>query len=296
MGSVVLYSCVEVLPISKPQESQQQSFSELSSAIHCDMPLKILTPNCSRVLVNSTLLLTAPALPFYPLSGSIQNILDTETSDNQILMETTTISSVACNHPNISLDMKCTFFELAAYTRSIESYVRGDTLRLDAQMMCDRRNLAQYNLMSIPSTSGRHHENALSEICRIAAIIYSIGVTFPLAGVGAPFPKLVQLLQSELKNSEILESDPQVSTTNQVLLWVLTMGGIASIEKSERKWYATALVEVMTRCQLSEWTDMRNSLKEILWLDSACNMAGKELWKETHSIMQQQLEQEKVAM
>ncbi|KAJ6022200.1 hypothetical protein N7540_007704 [Penicillium herquei] len=168
------------------------------------------------------------------VAAAVFYILDTETSDNQILMETT-MSPMACEHPNISLVMKCTFFELAAYTRSIESYVRGDTLRLDAQMMCDRRNLAQYNLMSIPSTSGQHHESALSEICRIAAIIYSIGVTFPLSGVGAPFPKLVQLLQSELENSEILESDPQVSTTNQVLLWVLTMGGIASIERSERK-------------------------------------------------------------
>ncbi|KAJ5611908.1 hypothetical protein N7528_009013 [Penicillium herquei] len=178
----------------------------------------------------------------------------------------------ACDHPNISLDMKCTLAELASYTRSIESYVRGDTLRLDAQMMCDRRNLAQYNLMSIPSTGGQHHEDALSEICRIAAIIYSICVTFPLSGVGAPFSKLVLLLQSELKNSEILESDPQYSTTNQILLWVLTMGGIASIDKPERKWYVTALAELMARCQLSEWTDMKNLLKEILWLDSACNM------------------------
>ena len=157
--------------------------------------------------------------------------------------------------------------------------------------MCDRRNLAQYNLMSIPSTSGQYHESALSEICRIAAIIYSIGVTFPLAGVGAPFPKLVRLLQSELGNSEILELEPHVSTTNQLLLWVLTIGGIASIEKPERKWYVSALAEVMTKCQLSEWIDVKNSLKEILWLDSACNMAGKELWKETFSIMQQQSEQ-----
>lgn len=176
--------------------------------------------------------------------------------------------------------------ELAAYTASIESYIRGDTLRLDAQSMCDRRNLAQYNLMCIAPESGLKQDNALSEICRLAAMIYSIGVTFPLAGVGAPFPRLVRMLQAEIQDSGILEDQSLLPSSYSILLWALTMGGIAADGGPERKWYTIALANIMCQYQVDDWKEMKGSLNAILWLDSACDMAGRELWNEARSEMQ----------
>ncbi|KAJ5140398.1 hypothetical protein N7448_003806 [Penicillium atrosanguineum] len=207
-----------------------------------------------RVLVNATLSISFPSLPFFSLSGKDkQAIKEVNTNDptsadsrRDFLHEAGLIPAVAS-----------VFQELADYTISIESYTRGDSLRLDAQTMCDRRNLVQYNLMSIPPISGSRLEDAVSEICRIGVIIYSIGVTFPLAGVGAPFGILVRLLKAELQKSKVLEIDPLPPATSHLLLWALTMGGIAALDKPERPYLTTALFNVISRFKLTQWKDMK---------------------------------------
>lgn len=232
--------------------------------------------------MNSTLLLTAPELPFYPLSGTYIQGLCTYTTGGP----TAEARMKILNDAGLNSKIVSSLYELAAYTASIESYIRGDTFRLDAQSMCDRRNLAQYNLMCIASESGLKEENALSEICRIAAVIYSIGVTFPLAGVGAPFPRLVRMLQAEIQNSGLLEHQSLLPATYHLLLWALIMGGIAADGGPERAWYTIALANIMGHCQVADWKDLKHSLKVILWLDGACDMAGRELWSEARSQLQ----------
>lgn len=232
--------------------------------------------------MNSTLLLTAPELPFYPLSGTSLQKLCTYAIGGGTTEARMKLFDDAGLNPWIASSL----YELAAYTTSIESYIRGDTLRLDAQSMCDRRNLAQYNLMCIAPGSGLRSDNAISEICRIAAIIYSIGVTFPLAGVGAPFTKLVRMLQAEIQNSGIPENESFLQATDHLLLWALTVGGIAAAGMPERTWYTTALANMMNQRQVTSWKDLKVSLKAILWLDSACDMAGKELWSDACSQVQ----------
>lgn len=185
----------------------------------------------------------------------------------------------------LNSDITCSLYELAAYTASIESYVRGDTLRLDAQVMCDRRNLAQYNLMCIVPQTGMQQESALSEITRIATVIYSVGVTFPLAGVGAPFSKLVKLLRLEITDSRILEMASFRESTRCFLLWALVMGGITA-EESDKAWYITVLANLISQYQFTDWKKLKGSLKMILWLDSACDMAGKELYAQLCSQLQ----------
>lgn len=186
---------------------------------------------------------------------------------------------------SLNPDITCSLYELATYTASIESYIRGDTLRLNAQVMCDRRNLAQYNLMCIAPQIGMQREGALSEITRIATIIYSVGVTFPLAGVGAPFSKLLKLLKREIADSKVLEMASFRESTRCLLLWALVMGGILS-EQPDKAWYITVLADLISQCQLTDWKQFQGSLKMILWLDSACDMAGKELYSQVCSQLQ----------
>ncbi|CAI7643671.1 unnamed protein product [Penicillium bialowiezense] len=217
-----------------------------------------------------------PALPFYPLSGTSIESLTTYENEGAAAEARMKILDEASLNPDIT----CSLYELATYTASIESYIRGDTLRLNAQVMCDRRNLAQYNLMCIAPQIGMQREGALSEITRIATIIYSVGVTFPLAGVGAPFSKLLKLLKREIADSKVLEMASFRESTRCLLLWALVMGGIIS-EQPDKAWYITVLADLISQCQLTDWKQFQGSLKMILWLDSACDMAGKELYSQT---------------
>lgn len=97
-----------------------------------------------------------PALPFYPLSGTSIELLTTYKIEGPAAEARMKILDEASLNPDIT----CSVYELATYTASIESYIRGDTLRLNAQVMCDRRNLAQYNLMCIAPQIGMQRESA----------------------------------------------------------------------------------------------------------------------------------------
>ncbi|KAJ5469225.1 hypothetical protein N7539_008843 [Penicillium diatomitis] len=217
-----------------------------------------------RVLVNSTLLLSTPPLPFYPLSApDVQNFNTQVTQEPRCESTCMMILHAARVHPLVSAVM----MELVDYSTAVERYIRGSAPGLTAQIMCDRRNLAQYNLMSIPVITGGEPENVLSEICRIAAIIYSIGVTFPLSGVGAPFGSLVKQLKRKIQEIRLLEVLILQPRIGSLLLWATTMGAIAAKGKSERPFLTATLSKLIHQSGVAHWSDLKAGLRSILWLD-----------------------------
>lgn len=118
--------------------------------------------------------------------------------------------------------------------------------------------------------------------------MYSVGVTFPLAGVGAPLESLVKMLKSELQKCKLPEIAPLSPATDRLLLWILTMGGIVAMDKRERPWFAAQFSNVIIRSRLTHWKDLKSALISTLWLDSACDMGGRDLWREACAIIQQE--------
>ncbi|KAJ6166826.1 hypothetical protein N7470_002273 [Penicillium chermesinum] len=215
-----------------------------------------------RVLVNSTLLLCRPSLPFCALS-------DQRTSELYIPIGATDSLDIL-DGIGLSPVVHQVMRELKAYTSIIEQYMEGSSPTYGAPAICDMRNLVQYHLMSIgPVCSTRL--NDLSEVCRLATIIYSVGVTFP--------PSWRQYaLRDTLKKGDIL------------LLWVLAMGGIAAPDRATRDWFIESFAEVMYCSQNVQWRRLGPKLQMILWSESACNAAGTELWSEAYSLLQQRAE------
>lgn len=60
------------------------------------------------------------------------------------------------------------------------------------------------------------------------------------------------------------------------------------MDKPERSKFAAALSDVISRSRLSQWKDVKGTLKTTLWLDSASDTAGKELRKEPCALLQQE--------
>ncbi|RDH31635.1 hypothetical protein BDQ94DRAFT_59390 [Aspergillus welwitschiae] len=235
-----------------------------------------------RVLVNSTLLLSPPPLPFVALSG--QNASEIE---NHLLLGTMNLVNRlnVLNKLPLESELRQVMHGLRAYTANIDDYISGRSPSYSPQAMCDQRNLVQYHLMSIGPIADTGL-GAISEVCRLATIIYSIGVTFPLSGVRAPFGTLAMTLQSELEKNDLINTWPMLEHGEILFLWILMVGGIAARDGPGRGWFIECLSEIMFVSENVQWSCVKEKLRMILWLDTACDMAGRDVWSEAHALLQ----------
>lgn len=177
---------------------------------------------------------------------------------------------------------------MAVYTSVLERYISGESPQMDNQTLCDWRNLLQHRVSSLPMRQDRAISSIQYEIFRISLIIYSIGVTFPLPGPGAPFLPLAKMLLSNLRclNFELVSS--VVPESQDIFLWVLTMGCIAATGSADRSWFAKRLCAHIISRDIVEWSQYKTRLKKFLWLDLACDMAGRFVWNELQILKQLQ--------
>lgn len=171
----------------------------------------------------------------------------------------------------------------------VERFIDGIEISPNsATILCDSRNSVQWHIMSLLPASQlgavAPHVIQSYETYRIALIIFGVGVLFPLQPQSAPLQKLVKLLQLELQScagsSRELSSSSSSSTGFDIHLWCFFMGGIAATGTQERPWFVDELRRVYEHDAVSTWDEVRVILKSVLWLDSACDSAGKDLWNE----------------
>jgi hypothetical protein len=186
---------------------------------------------------------------------------------------------------HVSPEMQKIFRSLRIYVELIETYQDGIQMGMDT--LCDYRNVIQWHIMSLlPSTQlGSAHVSfyPLYEACRLALVTFGVGITFPLPPQTAPLASLARMLQIELQvYSQATQNDSL--EVQRLYSWCLMVGGIAGKGSSERSWYASKLQHYATSRGLSTWHEMRMELREVCWLDSACDLAGKMLWDEAMSL------------
>lgn len=185
-------------------------------------------------------------------------------------------------HTIIPNELLNAVLEMVKYVAMVESYCRGTTAKPNMNSMTHHRNFAHHQLLSLSSATelGRTFSQNYPayEPCRLAALIFSLGVTFPMPSWAAPFPHLAQALQQALIE---VETSDMVLAGSDILLWILVLGGIAASEQaSVRAWFVTTLRNFSIRRGLDGWEQAKTILTEILWLASACDVAGRTLWDE----------------
>jgi hypothetical protein len=70
---------------------------------------------------------------------------------------------------------------------------------------------------------------------------------------------------------------------DRFLLWVLVIGGIASLDKPERAWFVEQL-EIVKEVLQVDWYVVTRITDRFLWLDNACGESGEELWAEVENL------------
>ncbi|CAG7938057.1 unnamed protein product [Penicillium nalgiovense] len=158
----------------------------------------------------------------------------------------------------------------------------------DVSLLNDQRNITQHTLLCLSPASDLHaffsHPThaATYEACRLAALVFGVGVIFPIPAQNTPLNTLARLIRSVLlqPTSIGLWSSP---STRLPLIWVLTLGGIAANATPERAWFASALGEIARRTGLTSWASVKAVVSSMLWYDAACDTAAETLWQENAS-------------
>ncbi|KAK0112740.1 hypothetical protein ONS95_014475 [Cadophora gregata] len=116
------------------------------------------------------------------------------------------------------------------------------------------------------------------ECCRITAFIFSVAVTFPIPNTFDVLQHYVTKLKAAIEESDVLSCDDRA--VGELLVWILTLGGISALGKPERKWFVEQLSRVRDRLEIS-WGDATKVFETFLWLESACGAGGWLLWDES---------------
>lgn len=181
-------------------------------------------------------------------------------------------------------EMAETFQAARVYTNIVEDYLKGKMVKPDLTMIVDQRNLVHYTILSLPSANELQchtyqSHKIIYEACRLAALIYGVGVVFPLPSGSTPLSDLARLIQTILQTP----SSPCVweyADAGIALIWALALGGIAAENLPERTWFITTLGHTARQNRISCWAEFRNALGSLLWCDAACDQPGKRLWLE----------------
>ncbi|KAF3481635.1 uncharacterized protein GIQ15_04394 [Arthroderma uncinatum] len=206
--------------------------------------------------------------------------------------------------PNLQVILQ----NMREYNIVVDLQTQGLLPNLELSVIADRRNYIQYNLVSLPPSYEFPDDYVatyrLYEACRLAAMVYSMLVIFPLPAANRPFKRLVSLLINALIAVDGgdghgwvaecgewpwdygresldrlgLEEEERVSC---IYLWIIVMGGIASRGMPDSEWFAARFDQTVRMKGLSTWEGVKQCLTSIMWMDSVCDYGGLAFWRET---------------
>ena len=126
----------------------------------------------------------------------------------------------------------------------------------------------------------------LRDICRLAGLIYSDVVLFPLPPTTGVRPRLAEQLRSAVEQFEKIEPAGSAQEYyghdhNLLVMWALTLGALASLNTPEKVYFVEKLRGYVDRVPyVSEWRAFSDILGTYLWWDYIFEEPGQSLWME----------------
>lgn len=146
-------------------------------------------------------------------------------------------------------------------------------MALPYRMLPTYREIVHHRLLNLPIG---HPE---SEICRLAVLIFSYGVTLPL-----PNPRPINSVTQQLR--ETLATPYYTETQDRGLLfWAAMLGAMASFnynytaEEDLHVFFLDRLRVLATELGLGSWDAARALLGKFVWLSRACDDGGRYVWE-----------------
>lgn len=231
-------------------------------------------------------------VPNFPLLSSIADLADREKDSydeeaNRLLA--TLGISFRLRDCGSDLLLKQLLSSAHQLTAAIDEFQRNVPGRFPLYVLVLKAIAFQHRmlcLLPISTTDVEHGELRLEdhifEIIRLTTFIYSDFVIFPTAEVRHGRPRLASLLKETLllclgpHCNQLSESSP----FDDLILWSLVLGGVASFGSATRGWYVRQAFEHISARNLTR-EDLREILQTFLYWDHVLATPVTNLWVET---------------
>jgi len=228
--------------------------------------------------------LTDPLLQYHDMqpssTASISHSPEIEDIDSKTLIQLLTSSYI---DPNLIINYQNLFHFSHATTHALNLGLSTTTSRAFVESSYQ----IKYSLLAFSSTKPPHSPaHFLEEALRIGALIYmnEILEELPFSVVGSTH--LVQKLKESLE--EVRMEGGQRKSGDELVIWLLFIGGISPKCSKDRAWFVARLVRDVERLGLGEWGDVKAVLEGMLWVEEVHGKDCKRLWEEveiTQSIL-----------
>ncbi|KIY01513.1 uncharacterized protein Z520_03065 [Fonsecaea multimorphosa CBS 102226] len=184
--------------------------------------------------------------------------------------------------PSYLDDLLTVIRDICDFTVVVENHASGRWMPRTSPEIIDQRNFVQHKLMSLWSAEELLTARDVAvddlqyETCRLACIIYSFIVVFPVPPVVGPFETLIDRIKRALQATEWKNFDPP---RLRLHLWILAMGAIGSIGLPDRPWFLLRIMEVLDEFDIKGWKDLKVLLQSFLWHPRTSDPDGLDIWK-----------------
>jgi hypothetical protein len=186
----------------------------------------------------------------------------------------------------LSQELIPTIADLCTCVHMTDRRLQQCDVDMDGSYLADARNHSQHQLLSLSKSAQLEAtfgdsipklHYGLYETIRVALNIFSLITVYPLPLSAAPFPMLVEALETQLR-LQSLEINGQ--RLPELSLWVSVMGAIAAIGTNRRVAFVNYVTREARWLQLQSWADAKAVLKDYLWYAQVSDFDGYYLWLE----------------
>lgn len=182
--------------------------------------------------------------------------------------------------------------EACQLTVSIDQYHREVALRLPLHVLAAKAIEFQHRLLSLPPCPlflvdilTRRAESVVYQAIRLTTLIYSDFMIFPSAEVRQGRPRLAAYLRDCLLQWFDMQGEMLITQAvyQDLLLWFLVLGGVASSNTTLRGWYVRQVSEQLLIRNMT-WDMFEATLHLFLYWDYVFTTPVTNLWMEARSL------------
>jgi hypothetical protein len=243
----------------------------------------------SSDLFNSTRELRAPSTPFVPFTDSWGSEQEIALSRQERILAQPALNGMGSSFHVIWMfpdaPAVLQLLQIIDHMRDvsviIENYIEGHLPPRPPAALTDQRNFTHRKLMGLSTARDielrGYSLDTQYEACRLACIVYSFLVIFPLPPTVQLYERLTTVLQKAASGIAI---DPDDRVRMHLQAWILTMGALISIDLPERPWFIAQLAQLLHQVGIATFVQFCDMLQRFLWHPRTSAGDAAELWQE----------------
>ena len=223
-----------------------------------------------------------PKYPHYKLPIEIDetstNILTTEETNRGVGFQ------ALLDLGRITTDIHKIMLAILNLTMKLEAFSQFTLTNPNLLFLMNTRAELYHNLLFQPTGAELEIASGTSEktyeCVRLASMIFASSTIFPILPSTGCHRHIVSLLRATMEDLSFEDLNGSEART---YIWILLLAGIAAQKTEQRKWFIDKLRYLTEVARIERWSDVKNLVREYLWMSSVCDEGGMEIWDEVRS-------------